>query len=156
MSQTFLNRYKSCLEFSSIHFSTKCDSISAARNWNFIFISLSDAPFETSAPKCSMTPGWPNSLPEPAGSLRCVHFESVRGTQIKSLSFFGGKLTCGWWLRKGYCYSEIRRPGWGPLIHVPGSRRKGPQGAVHTHRRHSDKFSVICTPISFFTERVCS
>lgn len=99
-----------------------------------------------------MTPGWPNSLPEPAGPLHCVRFESVRGTQIKRLSFFGVKLTCGRRLRKDYCYSEIRRPGWDPLIHVPGSGRKGTQGAVHTHKSYSDKVSVICAPVSFFKE----
>lgn len=76
----------------------------------------------------------------------CEFWVTVKETQIKRPSFFGGKLTRGWWLLKGCYHSEIRRPGWDLLIHVPGSRRRGPLGAVHTHERCSDKFSVICTP----------
>lgn len=48
------------------------------------------------------------------------------------------------------------RTGWDLLIHVPGSGRKGTRGAVHTHERYSDQFSVVCAPVSFCKKRVCS
>lgn len=49
----------------------------------------------------------------------CEFWVTVKETQIKRPSFFGGKLTRGWWLLKGCYHSEIRRPGWGLLIDQP-------------------------------------
>lgn len=48
---------------------------------------------------------------------------------------------------------EIRRPHWDPLTQVTGSR-KGSSSTMSTQEWQSNKFSVVCTPISLL-ERVC-
>lgn len=48
---------------------------------------------------------------------------------------------------------EIRRPRWDPLTQVTASR-KGSSSTMSTQEWQSNKFSVVCTPISLL-ERVC-